>query len=119
MTSANLQRQADGKWRVRFVRKEMRVSAVEVARIPLRPMTLFTGLLGWPKILHGRLDRPLNVIGERAVELMHAVELRFYKGFRSRTDMALHAADARMRRVQVSNEFWLHRRVAGLAAELH
>src|SRR6266567_5122476 len=119
ITSANLQRQADGKWRVRFVRKEMRVSAVEVARISAWPMTLFAGFLSWPKILHGRLDRPLNVIGERAVKLMHAVQFRFHKGFRSRTDMALHAADARVRRVQVSNEFWLHRRVTGLAAELH
>src|SRR5688500_13755410 len=48
--AADFEKKSHAEFRVRLVGEKMRVGAVEVADVLLRPMTLLAGFLGWSKV---------------------------------------------------------------------
>ena len=90
ITTADLQHKTNGKRSVGFIRKEVRVSAIEIADEFLRPMTLLAGLLRRTQVLDGCSDRTMILAGEDTDELVNAIDLRFHVSRSARADGSQH-----------------------------
>ena len=115
--AADLERKADCKRRVRFIREKVLIGAVEIAGEFLRPVALLARFASGAEITDGRLDGMGVVARHHSDELMDAVHLRLHKRFRAVADMAGDAIHASVRAVLVGGELRLHRHVAGLTAK--
>ena len=74
----------------------------------LRPVALLAGVARRPQVLHRRRNRPRVGVERHRQHLPRAGELRLREPRRARTDVALHARDARVRAVLVRGELGLH-----------
>lgn len=75
ITPTHFQNQPDGEGRVRFVREEVVIGAIEIARESLRPVASLASVLGRTQVFDGRLDRAIKFPNQRAVKLPDPVDL--------------------------------------------
>ena len=52
----------------------MLITAHDVTDVTLRPVALFADWLRWSRIGFSDLDRPIEIISEGVIELLHAVD---------------------------------------------
>ena len=116
--TADFHQETEREGRVGFVAEEVVVGAFEVADEFLRPMALLAGFLRRAQVFDRRGDRARVFVKGRGVKLVGAGNLGFDEPRRSGADVTLRAGNAGVRAVLVSDQFRLHHRVAGLAAEL-
>jgi hypothetical protein len=83
-----------------------------------RPVALLARLPCRTQRLDGRWDGGGDLAGGHVPELARSGELGFNQGPHARPDVTRHAGNARVRRHLIRLILRLHRRVAGLAAEL-
>ena len=84
-----------------------------------RPVALLAGLAGRPQIVHWSCDRAVRYRSKLTeIDLPCPRELGLDEPVRAGADVAIHAADAGVRRALVGRELRSHHAVAGLAAEL-
>ncbi len=105
--------------RVRLVVAEVFELAQLVAVELLRPVAVRARLARGAHVVDGAFDGPRVCAEGDVIELPHAVELRAHVPLRPRPDVAVNAADVRVRGDAEGVELRLHHGVAGLAAELH
>ena len=84
-----------------------------------RRVALLAGVARRTQVVHRRRDRRRIKIECHRDQLPAAGDLRLHEPVGSRTDVAVRARDARVRRTLVRRVFRLHDCVAGRAAELH
>src|SRR6516162_7047340 len=90
--------------------------AIDVADVSLWPMTLLTNRLSRTHVVW-ETNRPIEVIANGMVKLLHTVQFRFEVRRRARTDMERNAFDASVRSVLIAHELRLHRQMTSLAAK--
>src|SRR6185436_2187993 len=102
-----------------FVGKIMRVGAIEIACVTVRPMTLFTGVLRRAKVLDGRFDRAVVIAGDDADELMNPVDLALNVCRSALANVTGDTIYAGVGRVEIGRKLRFHRSMTGLTAKLN
>ena len=97
----------------------MLIAAHDITDVTLRPVALFADLLRWSRISFSDLDRPIEIISEGVIKLLHAVDFCFEVRSRSGTNVTCDAVDIRMGGMLRGHKLRLHRQMTGLATELH
>ena len=87
----------------------MLIAAHDITDVTLRPVALFADLLCWSRIGFRDLDRPIEIIFDRVIKLLHAVDLCFEVRSRSGTNVTGNAVDIRMGGMLRGHKLRLHR----------
>ncbi len=97
----------------------MLITALNIADVFFRPMTLFADLLRRARISRRKTNRPVEIVSHGVIKLLHAIDFGFEIRGRAGTDMTSNALHARVGGVLKGNELRLHRKMARLSAELN